>query len=1125
MLRFPWSRSRSARRRALTGRCRPRPEAGIERLERRLTPAITFSVNDLTGLDPSQYDVWITGHGIPGWAPAGSAPTNLLALTPSGTFAQAATSIQSATSSSTTATITTSVPHGLSSGSTAFIAGVSPIGYDGSYTISVTSPTTFTYTTIGSGLAAGSGGTAYSQAMIDTVSIATATTVTFGSGSGLAQFTTSAAHGLSVGQTIEVSGVSVAGYNGVYTVAQVPNPTTFQVTYTAGSALASGSGGTLDSVGLPAVNASALPGGGQVTLDTALTNYSAKFIVFVSATGASPNPLPFSGNGVTPTDPLTPPYAPAPSGVPPVTSVFDICEFAFLPWGATSSGTTATITTTSPHGLTQGASAVVSGVVDATGSLISGYNGTFTVANVLSPNQFTITTSQANLPNGGSGAVNSALTISSGFSTFDVSAVDGLSIPMSVTASNIRAGQTIASVGVRAAPGFNRAAIGDAYLSFMQNDPLGVASGFGRLLYDTQASLAPVALTGASWSNNAATFTTLAAHGLLANEWVSIAGVSPAGYNGTFQVSATGLTATSFQVVNTNSSLSGLPGTQGTVTPIVYQSPVRLGNQFFTIAAPKDWLANQMPNAGSGDQLAALDPLATFWDTTIANFFQAGNNLSIYLNKDPSNPIYSGSSNGSQYSLSNGVNTYTFPKPTGGSLANAFYVWSQANAPSGDQGLLQDQIWQALCRGVALDGVSTTSITNGQSTTAWTNNATWYTQHTSTAFPNFQSIYCPYSKFLHQGTLSGGVDTTGARSIFQYGAAYGFGEDENPIGMPSYTGPLVPSKLDGTVPDGATVTLRLSPWQGRAAAVRPAIDLNGDGIGDAIWRNTDLVGKTLSYTGTIYDASGNITSTRPLGGDGWVIDAAGYFTGSNVTDIVWRYVANGATSLWIMSADGSPASQTPLGGGGGWRIISSGDYSGDSLTDLVWEYTPTGACVMWVMAGSKVVTNAPIGGGAGWSLVTTSADFDANGDRRADIIWKGASGPLSVWLMNGVSQIGSLTLTGDAGYNLLATGQFNGDGIGDLVWRNPTTGVVSQWLMNAPVSGTAWTPSSKNTLTNTGFRPVQTVSFWGNTITWYKASAAAYAVWTMNGGTQESTRTPAGGGPQKTLLTRRPVAS
>jgi hypothetical protein len=1124
MVRFPWPRSRPARRGSQAARRRPRLDVGLERLEPRLTPAITFSVNDLTGLDPSQYDVWITGHGIPGWAPAGSAPTNLLALTPSGTFAQTATSIQSAASSGAMATITTSAPHGLTSGGTAFIAGVSQIGYDGSFTISVTSPTTFTYTTAGSNLPAGAGGTAYAQGMIDTVAISTATTVNFGSGTGLAQFTTSSPHGLSVGQTIEVSGVSVAGYNGVFAVAQIPSPTTFQVTYTASSALANGTGGTLDSVGLPAVNVSSLPGG-QVTLDASLTNYSAKFIVFVSATTAAPNPLPFSGNGVTPTDPLTPPYAPAPSGVPPVTSVFDICEFAFLPWGATSSGTTATITTTSPHGLTQGGSAAISGVIDANGSLISGYSGTFTVTSVVSPNRFTITTSQANLPNGGSGAVNSSVSISSGFSTFDVSAVDGLTIPMSLTASSVRAGQTITSVGVRAAPGFNRAAIGDAYLSFMQRDPLGAASGFGRLFYDTQAALAPVALTGASWSNNAATFTTATAHGLLAGEWVAIAGVSPSGYNGTFQVSPTGLTPTTFSVVNTNSSLSGLPGTQGTVTPIVYQSPVRLGNQFFTIAAPKDWLANQMPNSGSGDQLAALDPLATFWDTTLANFFQSGNNLSIYLNKDPSNPTYSGSSNGSQYTLSNGVNTYTFPKPTGGSLANALYVWSQANAPSGDQGLLQDQIWQALCRGVALDGVSTSAITGGQSTTAWTNNATWYTQHTSTAFPSFQSVYCPYSKFLHQATLSGGVDTTGTRSIFQHGAAYGFGEDENPIGMPSYTGPLVPSKLDGTVPDGATVTLGLSPWQGQAAAVRPAIDLNGDGIGDAIWRDVDPSGKTLGYTGTIYDASGAITSTRYLGGDGWVIDATGYFTGSAVTDLVWRHLASGATYLWIMNSDGSPASQTPLGGGGGWRILSSGDYSGDSLTDLVWEYTPNGSCVMWVMAGSKVVTNAPIGGGAGWSLVTTAADFDANGDRRTDIIWKSTAGPLSVWLMNGVTQIGSATLTGDAGFNLLVTGQFDGDGIGDLVWRNPSTGAVSQWLMNAPVSGTAWTPSSKNTLTNTGFKPVQTVSFWGNTLTWYQASASAYAVWTMNGGTQESTRTPAGGGPQKTLLARRPVVS
>jgi hypothetical protein len=268
--------------------------------------------------------------------------------------------------------------------------------------------------------------------------------------------------------------------------------------------------------------------------------------------------------------------------------------------------------------------------------------------------------------------------------------------------------------------------------------------------------------------------------------------VGEAGFNGTFPVQTVPSDVT-FTVTNTDSSLTSSTG--GTATALVFAAPPSVDSQYYNIAAPKDWLANQSASMASGDALAS------FWDDAIDDLFASGNYLSIYLGKDPNNPTYSGSSDGTQYSLSNSVNTYPFPKPTGGSLANALYVWSEANAPSGDQGLIQDQIWQAFCRGVAQLGVFQKSVTNNESTTAWTDNTKWYQSAT----------YCPYSKFLHYGTLDGGVDFTGATSIFLEAAAYGFGEDENPIGDP-YSGPLVPSKLDGTVPDGATLTLRIVPW-------------------------------------------------------------------------------------------------------------------------------------------------------------------------------------------------------------------------------------------------------------------------------------------------------------------------
>lgn len=227
------------------------------------------------------------------------------------------------------------------------------------------------------------------------------------------------------------------------------------------------------------------------------------------------------------------------------------------------------------------------------------------------------------------------------------------------------------------------------------------------------------------------------------------------------------------------------------------------GNQFLEIADPCDWVVTH-----------PTSPLVNYWNTTLANFFKSGNYLSINVGTSSQSNIYSGECVNGTYTLSNGTNTYEFQDP-GPGLAGAEYVFGQtfATKPAPDQGLLQDNIWEALCRGVALDGVSLTSITDGQSTTAWNNTSDWYVQHTSTAFPNFEAVYDTYAKFLHYGTIDGTdsrFDPKHTPPIFLGNSAYGFSEDENPNGP--YTGGEVPSKTVSDVGPNDTLTITLGPW-------------------------------------------------------------------------------------------------------------------------------------------------------------------------------------------------------------------------------------------------------------------------------------------------------------------------
>ena len=248
----------------------------------------------------------------------------------------------------------------------------------------------------------------------------------------------------------------------------------------------------------------------------------------------------------------------------------------------------------------------------------------------------------------------------------------------------------------------------------------------------------------------------------------------------------------------------------------IFVEPPQLPNStFFALVSPNQWLANQLTST------ANTDAMVTWWDDTIDAFFAKGNYLQVatnatdnytgvYDDKNQCFDFYSGLNTSGTVLFKISKPSPTASNPNGQSLANALWVWGQSIGLSEDGGLAWDQIVEAFCRGVALDGILTTVPTvTGASNTAWTNTSNWYTVHGK----NKDTRYCPYAKFLHYCTLDGGIDTTGTSSIYLSNLAYGFSMDETPpdaSGNAISTG--VPSKMDGTVPDGATLTITIGAF-------------------------------------------------------------------------------------------------------------------------------------------------------------------------------------------------------------------------------------------------------------------------------------------------------------------------
>lgn len=224
-------------------------------------------------------------------------------------------------------------------------------------------------------------------------------------------------------------------------------------------------------------------------------------------------------------------------------------------------------------------------------------------------------------------------------------------------------------------------------------------------------------------------------------------------------------------------------------------------------------------------------------------------------------------------------------------------------------------------------------------------------------------------------------------------------------------------------------------------------DFNGDGVSDIFWRNPSTGEDTLWFLGRGTSFSiiggGNI-GTIPLPWRAYVGD----FNGDNRSDVLWRNPSTGEATMWLLNG------RTVLGGGnippvaGSW-IPVIGDYNRDGRSDILWRNTSTGEHGLWFMNGTTI-----IGGGTPGTIpppwTPYVGDFDGNGN--TDIFWRNTStGENTLWLLTGTS---SFTVGGGGNLSPIAgpwrpyIGDYNGDTRSDIVWRNPTTGENTMWLLN-----------------------------------------------------------------------------
>ena len=261
------------------------------------------------------------------------------------------------------------------------------------------------------------------------------------------------------------------------------------------------------------------------------------------------------------------------------------------------------------------------------------------------------------------------------------------------------------------------------------------------------------------------------------------------------------------------------------------------------------------------------------------------------------------------------------------------------------------------------------------------------------------------------------------------GSITAFGEDEaGELYVVGYGGGLY--ALDGAGP---------------AAVVPVRHDFNGDGKADVLWRNA-TTGENYLYpmNGTaILGTEGYLRRVADLN---WKVVGIGDFDGDGRADILWRNSSTGENYLYFM--DGTTIKPTEgyirAVADQNWKVAGVGDFDGDGKADILWRNSVTGQNYLYPMDGLTIkATEGYLRTVAdtAWQIVGVG-EFD--GDGKADILWRNSvSGENYLYPMDGTAikpTEGYLRTVADLSWQVAGIGDYNGDGKSDILWRNGTTG-------------------------------------------------------------------------------------
>lgn len=287
-----------------------------------------------------------------------------------------------------------------------------------------------------------------------------------------------------------------------------------------------------------------------------------------------------------------------------------------------------------------------------------------------------------------------------------------------------------------------------------------------------------------------------------------------------------------------------------------------------------------------------------------------------------------------------------------------------------------------------------------------------------------------------------------------------------------------------------------------ASAAEPGLhnDLDGDGRSDVLWRN--------SSTGAmLYWSAANASHRTAVRLSGLAYNVAPGFDVSRTVALLtypdWDTPARsvivvrdrdnhdydlffdgsggyGAYSIWVGNAD--------------WRIAGAGDFDGNGVSDLLYRNQRDGR--------NGVLSEASWADWAGYSELPSVANLawavagtgDFDGDGNSDILWRNsATGQNIIWRSANFSSRMPMATVINLAWKINAIGDFDGDGRSDIFWRNGSTGDNQIWY-----SANAATWRRLVSVTDPHWQVTATGDFDGDgkfDLFWRNTSTGANTIW------------------------------